>query len=1066
MLKEHRRIFPYALWAWAGLCVAGWNVAAATGYYVTPAGAGDHGGTNWDNAYSNVQAAATLATNAGDTIYLQSGVYSNSSQIVISNAADVLIIGGCYGGAGANSNIYSGTNSTLTLVAGVTNRILFGYVSTARVEGVSFSGGIVADINGAGVYLTNCAWTMDNCVIASSEAIPATNTVCGAGMFMAMGTLTMSNCVVASNVIYLTRNYCSGYGSGLYLDRVEVDLRNTRFESNRVHWISQEVQTAAGGAIYSTGASRTILSNVVFSGNYAMAVWASQFGGGAYGGAIFLRGGDAVLDACTFTENYSRGQSASFGGAVNAGAMNDLRISDCTFRGCYAQSPGSAARGAALYLAGVTNASLSDCSIRDVPLIGESDGIRIDSPTTRLCMRHCTVEHSTLDGIGMSAGNLRMTNCLVAQSAGSGIYLMGGTASVYNVTLADNAGWGLNRTGGLASVSNSIAWGNTLGGIAGNTNVSAGYTCCQNELAGESNLVTDPLFIYSYYLSVAGLPGQAASSPCIACGNVASAALGLTNRTTRTDGLGDTNALVDLGYHYTNGVSDSALSNAVLYVDAAGGDDANDGLTALTALKTLGAGLARIMTRGEIRLAAGNYDAANGETFPLTVVQPHLSILGTNQELTVIDAGGANRVFYAVNKGDIRLEGMAIQGGALSNDCGAGLYAVGCGLALSNCAVLNNQLYPASLACYGSGMYLRLGKLLIDSCIFSNNFVNLVSGSSGYGGGMFIDRSPLTIRRTRFENNRINRVSGESHAAVGGAIYSSGANVEIANGEFFGNYAVAAPGGMWGGSAYGGALYLTQGNALLCDCAFSNNYASSQNTTRGGSIYVSAITTFTMRACTFSQGYVKSFNSIGCGGALYLAASNTDIMGCRIQDVGALGGYVGDTYIASGPVRMTNTLIAGNNGNGITIIGPASLINCTLATNTGWGITNAGVLSVKNSIIWDNSLGGIATNATTAISYSDVQDVTPPGTGNMNANPLFVDAENGDFHVMSLAGSWHGGIWINDPQMSPCIDAGEPAPASAYTMEPKPNAGRVNMGAYGNTAEASRSSRGTVFAVW
>lgn len=38
---------------------------------------------------------------------------------------------------------------------------------------------------------------------------------------------------------------------------------------------------------------------------------------------------------------------------------------------------------------------------------------------------------------------------------------------------------------------------------------------------------------------------------------------------------------------------------------------------------------------------------------------------------------------------------------------------------------------------------------------------------------------------------------------------------------------------------------------------------------------------------------------------------------------------------------------------------------------------------------------------------------------------------------------------------SPCIDAGDPA--SVFGDERQPNGGRVNMGAYGNTVEASKS---------
>ena len=44
---------------------------------------------------------------------------------------------------------------------------------------------------------------------------------------------------------------------------------------------------------------------------------------------------------------------------------------------------------------------------------------------------------------------------------------------------------------------------------------------------------------------------------------------------------------------------------------------------------------------------------------------------------------------------------------------------------------------------------------------------------------------------------------------------------------------------------------------------------------------------------------------------------------------------------------------------------------------------------------------------------------------------------------------------MTDDVTSPCIDAGNPA--SDYSNEPQPNFARINMGAYGNTLEASKS---------
>jgi hypothetical protein len=61
--------------------------------------------------------------------------------------------------------------------------------------------------------------------------------------------------------------------------------------------------------------------------------------------------------------------------------------------------------------------------------------------------------------------------------------------------------------------------------------------------------------------------------------------------------------------------------------------------------------------------------------------------------------------------------------------------------------------------------------------------------------------------------------------------------------------------------------------------------------------------------------------------------------------------------------------------------------------------------TVANSILWGNTLPQISGSPT--VTYSCGGDF--PGTGNIDADPLFVDPDNGDYHLQ--AGS-------------PCIDAG------------------------------------------
>jgi hypothetical protein len=144
------------------------------------------------------------------------------------------------------------------------------------------------------------------------------------------------------------------------------------------------------------------------------------------------------------------------------------------------------------------------------------------------------------------------------------------------------------------------------------------------------------------------------------------------------------------------------------------------------------------------------------------------------------------------------------------------------------------------------------------------------------------------------------------------------------------------------------------------------------------------------------------------------------------------------------------------------------LTQCTIVQNRGYGLEGDGI-TVVNSILYGN---GISTGdvqikgANVKVSYSDVCGGVA-GQGNMDADPLFVAPGtwsdpntyvSGDLHLCSKAGHWNPKTtsWVLDDVTSPCADAGDPN--TAFGLEPLPNGGRVNMGAYGGTIEASRTA--------
>ena len=146
--------------------------------------------------------------------------------------------------------------------------------------------------------------------------------------------------------------------------------------------------------------------------------------------------------------------------------------------------------------------------------------------------------------------------------------------------------------------------------------------------------------------------------------------------------------------------------------------------------------------------------------------------------------------------------------------------------------------------------------------------------------------------------------------------------------------------------------------------------------------------------------------------------------------------------------NIVNNVIYNNDGDGIRLDDHTWTLNVTnniITNNTGYGINHiSGSILHSYNDVWGNTLG----------SYSDG---TTAGEGEIEVDPKFADPTNHDFHPRSTSGRWTESGWVyTDTENSACIDAGDPF--SDCSNEPEPNGGRINMGAYGNTAEASKSA--------
>jgi len=284
----------------------------------------------------------------------------------------------------------------------------------------------------------------------------------------------------------------------------------------------------------------------------------------------------------------------------------------------------------------------------------------------------------------------------------------------------------------------------------------------------------------------------------------------------------------------------------------------------------------------------------------------------------------------------------------------------------------------------------------------------------------------------------------------------------------------------------GAGLHLYQSDVTVIDCTFQANFAGNNDGGGAGAGVLSLYGTPKFTHCRFIDNRAVALDGgEGSGGALMTAGGACTVTDCSF--VGNVSGHDGGAvFIMEADATLTGSVFAdnlarlggsGSHGGAVYIYdGNLTIDHCTFVGNTArseWAepwtdyggaiyVGNFADLVLSNSILWANSArygSQIATDwiySSVAVSYCDIQGGYE-GTGSLDTDPLFASAENGDYHLKSQAGRWDpvAGVWVKDDVTSPCIDAGDPA--ALVGLEPFPNGGMVNMGAYGGTAQASKS---------
>lgn len=283
-------------------------------------------------------------------------------------------------------------------------------------------------------------------------------------------------------------------------------------------------------------------------------------------------------------------------------------------------------------------------------------------------------------------------------------------------------------------------------------------------------------------------------------------------------------------------------------------------------------------------------------------------------------------------------------------------------------------------------------------------------------------------------------------------------------------------------------------NCLVLGLTITDGYTMDE----GGGVYCNNSSP-TISNCVISNNSAQLY-----GAGIYCANSLAEIKACTITGNSAQDGGGVECRSDAGP-NFTNCIMsdnratdAGGGGGGLDAVAcnNISLNNCTFTGNSTDGYGGAvrceeSQITIKNSILWANSaVAGsqialdffLSNPSTVTVNSCDIQGgqqaiyVEPDAvlnwqSGNIAAEACFATFDaNGDpnlwdLHLQSLYGRWepNSQTWVNDSNMSLCIDAGDPN--SDFTDEPWPNGKRVNMGAYGDTKQASMNGNPADFDV-
>lgn len=923
--------------------------------------------------------------------------------------------------------------------------------------------------------LTNCTVVLEYVMITNGASVT------GGGIRVDAGaTLTAQYCVVEKNTAWVGGGAAVGAASTLVLSDTSV--------SDNVALGGGGLHVASNGVAIIDGTTRVQRN------------WAAVLGGGAYvegtligeswsatiehnlaadGGGVAVNGGVLELRPGHIGYNQATNLTGRGGGIyVYNGGYAAVLASGNVYRNRAGNGGGIHADNARVELRGVLHSNSAS---------NFGGGICLVNGST-LSATNATIGDMVAGRTNYAAyggGIYALTSSVVfsgniynnhARISGAGICAIGSTVTLFNVRVGGtgtnqsnqlspngNSGAGLYLAGSVAVISNTV--------IASNSFQTTGHTYGGGVYATENSSVALIDSRIEHHLAPSSTDGRGAglyvNNSCVTLNNshIISNAAGTTGGGVRLYGTGSLSVLhgsviadnralngsgggIACGGAFAIVISNAtlrgnnaALDGGALYL--AQGTQHFVGAWALVD-NTAGSNGGAVAIAGSARINLSVHDPCIASSNRAVAGHGGLLYLDNNSTVQLYanagypaliqanTAGGNGGAFYANNGGYFDLYGMITIEGNRAQNGGAVYLGNGSRVWLDDYMNLLPQLWNnRAEAGSGGAIYalnspnVRLTGVTLGRAGAGNYALTNGGAIAAYSSTVRVERTGLFLENT---------------ARAGGAIAASNALVSLEAGLFLAPIFISNT--SFGASVNdgGGAIYAEHGarligrNPVFCDNTSTNN---------GGALWVRNASAELgadfaqwpgggMPPLLFSNNVAISGN----GGALYLSHGSATTLAdaLAVNNRALIGGGI---RISASTAELVNVVLCQNSAGIRVASGRVRARHCTIVSNSAYGVTDAGFVSLSNCIVRGHTVN---VEAGKDVHFSNIEGGYATGTGNIDADPLFVNAAAGNFALAHLSPCVDAGA--NVGITNDCIGATRPMNSGydmgAYEMDPAP----------------------------